>query len=185
MRSSLTFNSLSRDHGSGESREFFYPPKDFQLPLSGSQSALGCAIRPRRLVRFQLPLSGSLGGAFAYEYLYMKRFQLPLSGSRDPQDSTPCRSPRKTFNSLSRDHNIREGKGSVNAPGGFQLPLSGSLTELKIAISTMNDSQTFNSLSRDHLQLFDIASPILTMFFQLPLSGSRNVLVVHVDIHDL
>ena len=54
---SVSFNSLSRDHLLGRVEEF--TRFTFQLPLSGSHIQEILNIDPRPVVAFQLPLSGS------------------------------------------------------------------------------------------------------------------------------
>jgi len=96
------FNSLSRDHRSGEPAGTAAWARNFQLPLSGSQSdlnlrtiirskllstpSLGITDTIDRIVSkagevFQLPLSGSRILSAATNAWFAKNFQLPLSGS--------------------------------------------------------------------------------------------------------
>jgi len=121
----------------------------FQLPLSGSQNECSANRRAEEALNFQLPLSGSLAdypihvpGDHTFQILSTPSlgitlhhpditpfsfsailFQLPLSGSRSQEvwTETARLAPRRTFNSLSRDHSISSVEALIPAPSRMRL----------------------------------------------------------------
>ena len=101
-------------------------------------------------------------------------FQLPLSGSQTLKNKPCVAVEEKTFNSLSRDHEIDAYIQDRVRRDDFQLPLSGSRREPVDADRAPRHLDFQLPLSGSHRRTSSTNLQKTKLHFQLPLSGSHE-----------
>jgi hypothetical protein len=127
----------------------------FQLPLSGSQRRTQLYHSPR-YEYLSTPSLGITSGSLSCRYRSNIRTSSAfnsLSRDHDIREDLTIRSDvDDAFNSLSRDHGLGSSRRGARSGSCFQLPLSGSQEQesRERARKASSGSRAFNSLSRDH-----------------------------------